>query len=45
MESAFPQVHGLLGGVIRKRERGLDTGSKNKFSDHGRSLGVPTKPT
>lgn len=32
MESTFPQVlkHGLLGDIICKRERGLDTGLPTK---------------
>jgi len=47
MESTFPQLlkHGLLGDIICKRERGLDTGSVIKVLIHGRSLSGPTKPT
>lgn len=47
MESTFPQVlkHGLLGDIICKRERGLDTGSIIKVLVHGRSLSMPTKST
>lgn len=38
MESTFPQLlkHGLLGDIICKRERGLDTGSVIKVLIHGR---------